>query len=263
MSPVIDNDKIEQLADALEHAASVLFITGAGISADSGLPTYRGVGGLYDGVGTEDGMPIEVALSGSTFEAQPELTWKYITQVEAACRGAKPNRAHEVIAQYQFSRPRAWVLTQNVDGFHGLAGSKALMEIHGNLRNLHCTQCGWSQVVENYRDLGLKTGELRAPVCCKCGGVIRPNVVLFGEMLPIAVVEALQAQLALGFDVVVSIGTSSGFPYIQQPVMAAKEDGRFTVEINPAKTELSDLVDLYIPQRALPTFEALAQKMGL
>lgn len=262
----MDSDQIERLAEALEGAASALFITGAGISADSGLPTYRGVGGLYDGVGTEDGIPIEVALSGPMFQAQPELTWKYISQIEAACRGAKPNRAHEVIAQYQFSRPRAWVLTQNVDGFHGSAGSKALIEIHGNIRNIHCTGCEWSKTVENYAELGLEVdpdAPLRAPTCGECGAVVRPNVVLFGEMLPVGAVQTLQAQLALGFDVVVSIGTSSGFPYIQQPVMAAKAEGKFTAEINPARTELSELVDLYVPQRALPTFAALAQKMGL
>lgn len=266
MSSSVDSAMIGRFAKALEEATSTLFITGAGISADSGLPTYRGVGGIYEGAGTEDGVPIEVALSGPMFDSRPELTWKYISEIERACQGATPNAAHEVIARYQRSRSRAWVLTQNVDGFHGRAGSQALIEIHGTLSRIRCTDCPWCKHVQSFADLGLDlgtAGQPKAPRCPDCGAVVRPDVVLFEEMLPQAAVGMLEEQLALGFDVVVSVGTSSAFPYIVQPVLDAKAQGKFTIEINPARTELSGLVDLYIPARALPTFVALAHRMSL
>lgn len=89
---------IGKVAEQLKRARRVLFITGAGISADSGLPTYRGVGGLYNEGGTEDGLPIEQALSGEVFATKPGITWKYLLQIEQNCRGAQPNAAHRLIA---------------------------------------------------------------------------------------------------------------------------------------------------------------------
>ncbi|MBN1612305.1 MAG: NAD-dependent protein deacylase, partial [Polyangiaceae bacterium] len=109
---------LDQVTGWLEVARRVLFITGAGISADSGLPTYRGVGGLYNRGVTEDGMAIEEALSGDVFSSRPEVTWRYLRQIEAACRDATCNRAHNVIALLERGPREIWVLTQNVDGFH-------------------------------------------------------------------------------------------------------------------------------------------------
>ena len=114
--------QIDAAAELLAPAQHILFVTGAGISADSGLPTYRGVGGLYDDADTEDGLPIEVCLSGSMFRRDPARTWKYIREIERACRGARPNPAHELIAELERERERVWVLTQNVDGLHVAGG---------------------------------------------------------------------------------------------------------------------------------------------
>src|ERR1700756_1361535 len=113
-----DHQAIERVVELLRQSRSLLFITGAGISADSGLPTYRGIGGLYNANTTEDGQPIEELLSGPTFRRRPDLTWKYLKQIEQASRGAKFNRGHEVIAQMEARFERVWTLTQNVDGFH-------------------------------------------------------------------------------------------------------------------------------------------------
>ena len=107
--------EIDEIAGRLKDCSSILFVTGAGISADSGLPTYRGIGGLYEQDGTEDGIPIEAALSGAMFQRDPALTWKYIHQIESACREAGPNRAHEAIAELERRFDRVWTLTQNVD----------------------------------------------------------------------------------------------------------------------------------------------------
>ena len=233
-----DPAQVERAAAALRGATSALFITGAGLSADSGLPTYRGVGGLYDRDTTEEGYPIEVALSGQMLRHRPAVCWKYMAEIEAACRGAAPNRAHEVIAALEQRLRRVWVLTQNVDGLHRRAGSVNVIEIHGNLSRLDCLACGYREPREDLAGVDIP------PLCPDCGGGLRPPVVLFGEMLPPAAIGALERELAVGFDVVFSVGTTSVFPYIAAPVHLARRQGCATVEINPGESEVSGAVDL-------------------
>ena len=218
----------------VRDARSILFITGAGISADSGLPTYRGIGGLYDDENTEEDLPIEVILSGQVFRREPALTWKYIRQIEEACRGAKPNDAHLAIADLEKSGKRVWTLTQNVDGLHRAAGSQQVIDIHGDVHHLECTQCNWDERVENYAELD------PCPSCPECGAVVRPRVVLFGEMLPMRAMQVYERELARGFELVVSVGTSSLFPYIAAPVLAAAQSGGRSIEINPGETPVSE-----------------------
>ncbi|HKU36655.1 MAG TPA: NAD-dependent protein deacylase [Polyangiales bacterium] len=215
----------------------MLFITGAGLSAESGLPTYRGVGGLYADSDTEHGMPIEVALSGTVFRTRPEITWKHIAQLEAAVRGARPNRAHSIIAELEREHDVV-VLTQNVDGFHRAAGSTQVIDIHGDCHVLHCTACSYREEREDYAGLALP------PRCPKCGGVVRPEVVLFDEMLPSHKVSSLRRELLRGFDAYFSIGTTSVFPYIAEPILHAARLGRLTVEINPEPTEVTPAIDV-------------------
>jgi NAD-dependent deacetylase len=229
---------IAQVAKWLEGSESVLFITGAGVSVASGLPTYRGVGGLYDGVETEGGVPIEQALSGIAMRRDPESCWRLISEIETHCRGALPNRAHEVIAAFEKELDRVVVLTQNVDGLHLDAGSQAVIEIHGNLRHLDCTGCGFALEVRSYEGLAMPPG------CPVCRSMMRPRVVLFGEMLPTDAVAEYERQLGLGFDLVMCLGTTAAFPYIAHPVLEARAQGRPTVEVNPETTPLSRVVDL-------------------
>jgi NAD-dependent deacetylase len=242
---------IDQIVDLLRASHSLLFITGAGISADSGLPTYRGIGGLYNVTTTEEGLPVEELLSGRTMRRQPALTWKYLGQVERACRGARHNRAHEIIAQMEVHFDRVWVLTQNVDGFHRQAGSRNVIDIHGDLHNLFCPKCDFKQTTADYSTLTIP------PPCPKCRALIRPDVVLFGEALPFDKVSQLYTQIEKGFDLVFSIGTTSVFPYIAQPVERAYRLGRPTVEINPGTSEISDLVTIRLPLRAAAALDAI------
>lgn len=244
-------DDIDRVASILRNCRSILFITGAGISADSGLPTYRGRGGIYNGLDTEEGMPIESALAGSTFRTNPEITWKYIARIEAASRGRTPNRAHEVIAEMESLFDRVCVLTQNVDGFHAAAGSRNVIAIHGDLHNLRCTRCPYRTSVPDYSGLEIP------PSCPVCGLVVRPGVVLFGEQLPAAEVERLFREIETGFDIVFSVGTTSVFPYIAQPVLQAKSRGIPTVEINPETTALTDAFDFHISGRAAVALDEL------
>lgn len=246
-----DPAAIAEAAGLLANAKSVLFITGAGISADSGLPTYRGIGGLYDDANTEDGLSIEEALSGPMFRRRPELTWKYIRQIEEACRGAEHNAAHTRIAQLERQLDRVWVLTQNVDGFHRAAGSQQVIDIHGDIHDLECTACNWSDRVTDYAKLD------PLPLCPECSQVVRPRVVLFGEMLPPSAVDELEFQLDRGFDLVVSCGTSSLFPYIAHPVVHSRGIGRPTIEINPGDTMVSELVDVRLKMGAAAAMEAV------
>lgn len=243
---------VEQLAAAVRDAERVLVITGAGVSADSGLPTYRGVGGLYEDAATEDGVAIEDALSGEMLVRDPALCWKHIHRIEAACRGAAPNDAHRVIAALQ-DRVELCVLTQNVDGLHRRAGSRRVLEIHGNVHTLDCTRCSYTTEVPDYAALAIP------PQCPECGALVRPRVVLFGELLPHDAITELQRELRRGFDLVISVGTTSAFPYIAQPVVLAAAIGATTVEINPGDTAVSELVTLRIRERAAPTFAALEQ----
>lgn len=229
---------VSQVVAELSQCQSMLFITGAGISADSGIPTYRGIGGLYESDGTEDGVPIEVALSGPMLEKNPALTWKYLLQIADAVRGAKPNRGHEMIAQFEQKMERVWTLTQNIDGFHLKAGSQNVIEIHGNMRNVRCVACNHHlEVIEEYFDQ-IDRNQL-PPRCVKCDSPIRPDVVLFEEMLPAKAQQELMTQAQIGFDIVFCVGTSGLFPYIAAPVEIARDMGIPTVEINLVETVVS------------------------
>lgn len=246
---------LDTVAELLADAERVLFITGAGISADSGLPTYRGIGGLYDGNETDEGLRIEDALSGDVFAIRPDITWKYLAQIEANCRLAGPNAAHVAIARLERLVGRVLVFTQNIDGLHRKAGSRDLIEIHGNLQELFCTRCSFSTCVESLAGWDIP------PHCPECGNVIRPAVVLFGEALPEGAMDRFLDAMAEGFDIVFSIGTSSAFPYIVQPVVWAAQSGIPTVEINPGETIVSSVVGHRLPMGAAAAMTALLDRL--
>ena len=241
---------VARIAETLRRARRVLFITGAGISADSGLPTYRGIGGLYNDQATEESFSIETALSGAMLEAHPAITWKYLGQIESACRGAKFNEAHRIIAEWQ-NQFEVCVLTQNIDGFHRDAGSRNLIEIHGDIHDLFCTRCDYTATVVDYSNLEIP------PACPRCQALVRPRVVLFGEALPSAAIQHLYAELDQGFDLVFSIGTTSVFPYIAGPVARVSQSGFPTVEINPGDTHVTGLVSYKLAAGAVVSLQAI------
>ena len=229
------NDDARQVATAIRRSERVAIFTGAGISAESGLPTYRGVGGLYNDITVDEGLPIEEVLSGGMFARSPEITWKYIAEIERACRGAEANDAHRAILAME-AFVEVWVITQNVDGFHREAGSTNVIELHGNLADLSCTQCDARFTVRDYSEITIP------PICDRCAGMMRPSVVLFGEMLPDVAVAEYDRIFRTGFDLIFAIGTTAGFPYIYEPVAQASRQGVTTVEINPDETPLSHVV---------------------
>lgn len=246
--------ELEQVANLLTDSKKVFVITGAGISADSGLPVYRGIGGLYNDQDTEDGIPIEKALSGPVFRTQPEITWKYMGQIEAGARQAKFNRGHEVLAEMEKHFDHFWILTQNIDGFHTFAGSQNVIEIHGNMHRLVCTRCNLINPVQDYSSIEI-------PPFCECGQMMRPDVVLFEEMLPQDAITELYSQQNIDYDLVISIGTSANFPYIAEPVMLARRNGVPTVEINPGVSNISSFVDIHLKMGAAESLDKIWKRV--
>ena len=245
---------LNEITEKLRSSRRVLFITGAGVSADSGLPTYRGVGGLYNDGKMEEGLSIEEALSGDCFAVRPDIIWKYLVQIQHNCHAVQPNAAHRAIAALEQDL-EVVVLTQNIDGLHLKAGSTNVIEIHGTLDECCCTQCSRAMA---YDTLDLPEN---LPRCSECAGVIRPKVVLFGEALPEQAMRRLYAALDEEFGMVFLIGTTAVFPYIAEPVVMAVRAGVPTVEINPARTRLSDHVDYYLPLGAAEAMSAIRQDM--
>ncbi len=224
---------IEAVCQRMATAKRVLVITGAGLSADSGLPVYRGFGGLYHDAACDDGTPIEQALSGEMLQRNPELIWRILTQISRAAEHADFNRGHQVLQEMERFFGEMLVFTQNVDGLHCKAGSRMVAEVHGSLAQRRCLACG------SVTPAPERIEEVLPPRCDSCGGVLRPTVVLFGEKVNLEAIAALERFLEGGVDLCLSIGTSSQFPYVTEPVFRVIQQGGFCVEVNPETTDLS------------------------
>ena len=271
-------DAAQKAVKILSNAQSILFVTGAGISAESGLPTYRGVSGLYtssSSAALEEGMSIEECLSASTYKRRPDLTWKYLLQIETSCRGAEPSHAHKLVAQTEMHVPGpVTVMTQNIDGLHNRAGSSDILSLHGELYQLQCDHCNHQFSVSSYQSFEQQqessSSVLFPPICPSCGtNSIRPRVVLFDECLSDETVTTYQNRLGYpmgtswlqqpsSYDVSICIGTSALFSYVN----AAALSGTKTIEINPTRTDLSPLVDVYIPSKASESLDYIYKQLG-
>jgi NAD-dependent SIR2 family protein deacetylase len=171
-----DQQTISQVVDLLRPNLRLLFLTGAGLSADSGLPTYRGHDGIYQSDRlTRHGIPIEQALSESMLVARPDITWEFLVELERVTRRATFNRGHQVIAEMESHFREVWTLTQNIDGLHRAAGARNVIDIHGDLHELRCNRCTYRVTVRDYEHLTLP------PRCPLCSDFVRPDVVLYGE----------------------------------------------------------------------------------
>jgi NAD-dependent deacetylase len=233
LNPVSD-EKLDALAQRLKGAARVTILTGAGVSAASGVPTFRGNGGLWRQFRAED-----LATPGA-FSRDPVLVWEWYAwrrELIAACR---PNRAHEVIARWSKAFERCTVITQNVDDLHVQAGTANLVRVHGSLWELSCWKaCGASP----WRDESVPLQAL-PPSCPVCGGLARPSVVWFGESLPSKQLQA--AAGACDCEVFLTVGTSALVYPAAGLAREAKSRGAFTAELNLVVTPASSEVDLAI-----------------
>ncbi len=244
-----EREKLEKVSDNLTRGDALLFITGAGISSDSGLPTYRGVNGLYENKTLDEGYQIEEILSIDVFSSNPKLTWKYLHLLEKVSRDKKPNPAHLVIKELEkyFS---VSILTQNIDLFHQKSHSKSIIPIHGTMEEIKCTGCDFKMIVKDYSSLK------PLPKCEKCSNVLRPNVVLFGENLDPQKIASLEVFLRNEkLKAIFAIGTTSSFNYIAYPIFFARERGITTVEINPCSTPITSVVDFKIENSAAKSMQ--------
>ena len=245
--------KIEQVGSFLRNAKRVLFITGAGVSAESGIPTFRGATAAFPDGRTEEGMAFEEVLSRTTFLKQPSLCWKYFFRLETSLRGKRPNPAHFAISEMQSAQRFVCVATQNIDGLHQTAGSSCVLELHGNLRRLICTACSYREYFESFEGLA------PLPRCPGCNGILRPDAVLYEEGLPVEVVNRLEEEQYKGFDLVFSVGTTSQFYYVMLPVILASNARVPVVEINPEETPVSGMANFRFHESAGNILQAVLQ----
>lgn len=249
-------EMLEAVASLLAQAKSALFITGPFLSADSGLHHYRGIPGLHKKK-PEDARLFEASLALDTFRRKPITTWSLLVQMEEQVRLAQPNRGHEVIAQLERRLARVVVMTTNVDRLHQRAGSKSVIEMHGALHDLLCSRCEMSVRCDSFARLPLP------PACSACTTILKPDMPLFGEMLPADPFTRLQLELDEGFDIVIAVGIGTMFPYLARPLLVAKADGIPTVEIGSTPTDVSEIVDFRFrgtPMRVLDLLLDLQSK---
>ena len=227
---------LQLVRSTLAAARSVTVLTGAGISADSGVPTFRGADGLWRQYRAED------LSTPEAFERDPRLVWEWYNWRRELIATTRPNPAHEAVASMERRFEHFWLITQNVDGLHRDAGSQRLSEIHGNIWKVRCTDCRC--IVEN-RDVPIAI----LPLCQSCGGLLRPHIVWFGESLAAEDLEKSAAALQSS-DVCLIVGTS-GLVYPAAGFGAiAKQAGACIVEINIDSTPRSNLADATLQGRA-------------
>jgi NAD-dependent deacetylase len=212
-----------RLVALLRGDEAVLVLTGAGVSKESGLATFRDAGGTWEGID-----PMTVATPRA-FAADPELVWRFYDERRAAAAEAKPNAAHRAIAALEATGRPFLLATQNVDGLHERAGSRALVRLHGSLWRLRCTREG-----TEHDDLRPSLAPL-PPRCASCGAMLRPGVVWFEEPLPMMEFQKAQ-QAARSAALVLVVGTSSLVHPAAGLPRTALASGAYVVEINPEPT---------------------------
>jgi NAD-dependent deacetylase len=236
---------ILDVRDRIQQAQSVTVLTGAGISADSGVPTFRGAEGLW-----ENFRPEELA-SPDAFARDPKLVWEWYNWRRELLATKRPNAAHEALAQLERQLPNFWVITQNVDGLHTMAGTQRLSEIHGNIWKVRCTEC---HTITPNRDVPLPY----PPTCSECVGLLRPHIVWFGESLAPEDLEHSYAALQK-CDILLIIGTSGVVYPAASFAPVAKDHGAFVVELNVDSTPNSSVVDVSFQGRAKELVPLLVQ----
>lgn len=250
-------ENIQTAAALLSAARRAIALTGAGLSVESGIPSFRGPGGLW----TRYGPPGN--LSYREFVRDPQGWWERRLHDEVtpgnptydlkdAVDNAAPNPGHLALAELETAGVIKSVITQNVDGLHTRAGSRSVLEIHGNRTRLRCIRCGqrWPRADYAIADL--------PPVCGQCGGIIKLDTVMFGEPIPRAILDACLAEVAR-CDVMLLAGTSGAVNPAAQFPRLAQQRGAQIIEVNPAPTELTAVADVVVTGPAGIALPAIAK----
>ncbi|MBN1297410.1 NAD-dependent deacylase [bacterium] len=216
----------------IRDSRHMIAVTGAGISVDSGIPAFRGDTGLWN---TYD-PSVYASIEG--FRENPRRSWEFFLELYDQLIDARPNAAHTILAEWEQKGLLQGIITQNIDDLHQQAGSHHVIEVHGSLRNLICTTCG--QIIHSR---GMIFDSVDLPPMCRCGGILKPEAVLFGESIPstwyFACLEAIRKA-----DTILFIGTSGiVHPVNEFPEIALRHGCRL-IEINPDATVLTRLYDM-------------------
>ena len=236
----------EPVRDRLRKARRIAFVTGAGISQESGIPTFRGKDGLWRNHSVMRLATIEA------FRRDPKTVWEWYDERRRNILAAEPNDGHRAIADLQ-EHASVSVLTQNIDGLHQRAGSKSVYELHGSIIRIRCTSCDFA---------GTEAVSAGGPPTCACGGMLRPDVVWFGEDLPQDVWGEAVA-LASGCDLMVVAGTSLAVSPANTLPLHAQRNGATLIEVNPHSTEMTHMMDLSVRDtsaRALPELVSMLRE---
>jgi|SRR3990172_3676210 len=240
---MIDID--QSLIEHLKNARSLVFFTGAGISAESGIPTFRGENGIWKKL-----KPEELA-NFDAFMRNPEMVWEWYNHRKKIIHESKPNPGHLTIAEMQEYFEDVTVVTQNIDNFHRRAGSKKIFELHGNIERNYCVNCKkhWN------KELDFSGGVPK----CDCGGLLRPDVVWFGEYLPQDQFSESE-KASMNADIFFIVGTSAVVYPAAGLVYIAKQSGALLVEVNVEETEVTSFVDHSFIGKAGEILPALIQE---
>ncbi|MHC4562323.1 MAG: SIR2 family NAD-dependent protein deacylase [Planctomycetota bacterium] len=229
----MDRD-LQDARELVQAAKRVAVLTGSGMSAESGVPTFRGEHSLWEGVDV-----MEVA-SVQGFESDPEAVWRFYIERITQYTHVEPNAGHAALAELERQTAERGgsftLITQNIDGLHQAAGSRNVLELHGNGRRVRCTQCEYERQIDAEPLSNL-------PTCPDCRAVLRPDVVWFGESLPIDIFLAAE-HAARHCDLFISVGTSSVVQPAASLIEIADGAGAKTIEVNPDRTPVSDLADI-------------------
>ena len=242
---------IPQITDELRRrfdtAQRVLVLTGAGVSAESGVPTFRSA----DNSAVWKGLPFDVLSSATMVERNLQAVWEWFDYRRAVLASLAPNAAHDTIAAWQDRFPEFTLVTQNVDGLHEAAGSREVIELHGSIWRARCVAC--------HARFEIPRQGPRPEECLACADRLRPDVVLFGEILPAGAFE-LAAERAAECDLCFVVGTSAlVYPAAALPEIA-RANGAYVCEVNPERTPLSGLCDIVLTGKAgeiLPLLDEL------
>lgn len=241
---------IETVAKILRGSEASIAFTGSGISAESGVPTFRGRDGLWRRFRAED------LATPQAFERNPSLVWEWYAWRARLVLSAKPNKAHRLLAEMERSGLLYAVVTQNVDGLHQRAGSRRVVELHGSLLRARCTSCGLKTGIEDALSRGLP------PRCAGCGGLLRPDVVWFGEPLDYSVLEEAFSLARLA-DVVIVIGTSGAVDPAGMIPLVALDGGAKIINVNLEPNRYSGIAHVDLRMGAVEFAEAISGLLGL
>ncbi|MBV8432491.1 MAG: NAD-dependent protein deacylase [Solirubrobacterales bacterium] len=248
-------DAAARLAALIRGAESVVALTGAGISVPSGIPDFRSPGtGLWTKVN-----PMEVAHI-DVFQREPERFWSFYGQRFDALDDKRPNRAHEVLAELEQAGLLEAVITQNIDRLHGRAGSREVIEVHGSIASSSCLGCGAGFPLQEVRIRAARAPE--GVPRCDCGRPLKPDVVLFGELLPVAALERAE-RLAAGAEVLLCIGSSlEVYPVAGLPEVTLSAGGQLAI-ITQSSTPFDRWAAVKMQGDVVQELEALRSALGL